>query len=50
MYTVTIIWGGAEIGFGEGFTAGAARAEALASVARIYRAAKSEWQIVVRQA
>jgi hypothetical protein len=48
MKTCVIIWGGAEIGYGEGESASYARSEAIASVSSIYLAVRDEWRIVVR--
>jgi hypothetical protein len=48
MYTCTITWNGCEIGYGQGESASYAKSEAIASVARIYKVARSEWVIRVR--
>jgi hypothetical protein len=43
MFQVTIIWGDAEIGYGEGQSESFARAEAIESVESIYMAVKADW-------
>jgi hypothetical protein len=49
MYQVTIIWEGAEIGYGEGESLNYARSEARASVSDFYKVARSEWQFSVKR-
>lgn len=49
MFQVTIIWEGAEIGYGEGAKLSYAKREAMDSVSSFYAMAKSEWKFLVRK-
>lgn len=49
MYQVTIIWEGAEIGYGEGESLNYAKSEAKDSVSDFYKIARSEWKFLVKK-
>jgi hypothetical protein len=50
MYQVTIEWGGAEIGYGEGESRQYAISEAIASVGSFYNPVRREWKVIARKA
>jgi len=47
MCQVTIVWNGAEIGYGEGESYQYAKQEAVESVSDIYLGTESEWELSV---